>query len=364
MFGGDLAAAEKKEFLPDEAYYNVRLFNDNSTKIIPAEFRDQRPTPILENPNEYRMAVARFSIPLSVPIFNWSETNNERASLVHVASGTTITQPITYIGNSPDFPDGSAEGPIWLISQYLAMVNGALAAAHAILFGLFPVLGPDPPYFIFDSSVALFRLFVPTTYNSTVPGPGPNDVDIYLTYPSARLFADFSGNVPYAADYPSPTDSPLQFRYRGVNLNNSNLQVIPPAGGVSYWRMDGAFDATPRWSDVLFVALDTNTLPVQPEMGVPAQDATNQNQNQLIWSFTDFALPQHRPTREPADFAASGTLRWYQLGSPKGSVGPLYSVDIRASYVDRFGVRRPLQLSFGDVLDVKILFRRRDLDLS
>jgi len=352
---------------PDELYYTARVTSSSTVTISNVSFRDQRPVPILDKPEDYRLAVARFRVPQEgIPIFNWSSfaaplppdqqdpTRVDRVTLVHVPSDTFITVALTYVGNAPDFPDGSPAGPVWTIGQYLLMVNNAFLAAFNAFTAPQRADLRAPPFFLYNNETQLFSLFIPVAYSS------PSHFgDVYMTYTIARLFGNMGGNTPFSNQFPSATNSPLQFRYDGQSMHELNRQTV---GLTDYYRMDQELPTLAVWSDVTFISFDSITIPLSPELqGPPAPEAKGQiGQEQFVYSFTDFAPLSTVPSREPIEFFPQGPLRWYSLGGGT----PLYSITIGVSLVDRFGQRRPLPLIYGGVFDVKLVFRRKTLNLT
>jgi len=57
----------------DEIYYNATIRNTDPLDVIRAQYNDNRVVPILNKPDDYMVAVVRFTVPVgALPLFEWN----------------------------------------------------------------------------------------------------------------------------------------------------------------------------------------------------------------------------------------------------------------------------------------------------
>ena len=85
---------------PDHLYLDLSIVNNDTTgeKQIPLNFRETRTNPILDNPSNYFMSVARFSVdtagytlPIFMPKLLLDGKNTNINTTAYSVSGTTLT---------------------------------------------------------------------------------------------------------------------------------------------------------------------------------------------------------------------------------------------------------------------------------
>jgi hypothetical protein len=357
----------------DEFYYNAairadNLVNDNKD-AVEAVYTDNRVVPILSKPDDYRMAVVRFSVPTTtIPIFFWKTASvppepvwptwrRDQVALVYepaIGAPTVYQEFLVYIPNGSDYAPGAPSGPIWTFGQYLDMLNTALAAAFAALDAAHGPLATTAPYWSYNAQTQLFTLHIPMNYQDGSLPAGAK-ISMYANYPIARLFGNQGGNNPKKL-LPLNDPSPLQFRYDPEDLGDNVV------AGVA--NMQQELNTLVRWNGLEAIVFDTPNVPIEPEF-LPADDSSGatpvgQGANQLAFSFTDFEPIVGLPDRLPIQYYPQGPLRFYTLTSPF----PMNNVTFTVSWVDRNGDKRPIVMVMGDTLTLKIAFRKKTLNLT
>jgi hypothetical protein len=355
----------------NQFYYNARIANDDPLVAIPAEYIDNRPTPILHKPDSYNMAVVRFEIPTaSIPIRNWKDhlqpgddiNKADRVSVVYEPTGDEYTENLVYVANGDKTrADGDPFGPIFVYGQYLKMINNAYELAFAALKAAHPgATQTQPPFVLYDAPTKLFAWYVPQNY-SNIP---LEIVTPYTTYSVSRYFGDLAGNSPTSAPG-FQTPSALQFRFQGQDLKFNRLTI----DAHDYYKMEQDVSTLARWNGIRSIVFDTTSIPIDGELlsSTPpaerlalAQSGQERGSNQLGFSFTDFEPIRALADRQAIQFFPQGPLRWYPL------VGrfPMTTLSFSVSVTFQDGSKKRLMLLDGDVLTCKIEFRAKHLNLT
>lgn len=211
-------------------YYTALINNDGSTKpafesdVEPNfEFREDRKVPILENPEEYEVAVSSCMLDLkTIPVFiptikhNTNPTEIQKKETIYEVTleynGYASTVPVYFEPQDetmtlPNFVNGYANYKSGYYNLYnyeffFTRVNEAMRSAFLSLIEVLKSyhLGTIPtafsglsnssgqyeiPYFIFDKESSLIFLNSP---KSTFSDANTNFISIYLNKPLYRLF--------------------------------------------------------------------------------------------------------------------------------------------------------------------------------
>lgn len=172
---------------PTHIYYNVAITN-NSNVSIPATFAETRTDNILENPSDYRVAVATFTVPTYIPIFQF-QPNVYSVTLLYQDTPVQVYVS-NIISSSPAVPLLTAVNNY---QEFLDAINLAFKSAYNTLAPL--IVGgppaPCPPFIVFDPNTQLFSMVAHIGYNTYGSNTSLNDT--IMIYMNSSLISFFPG---------------------------------------------------------------------------------------------------------------------------------------------------------------------------
>lgn len=391
----------KKDKL-DNVYYNLTI--RALEKPVLAEFFETRQDIILDDPNDYYMTIARFTVPLnSLPIFIFkieegiTQNNVDRGtyavSLVHNASGDIFTENLQYI-NEGVFPvpvPPSQNNGKQLITEYyyvysyqhmINMINTALATAFTALQTAHPTIySSNPPFFYYDENSELISLVAQKTYDTdgffinVSPGPiqtlFPQEIKIYSNTSLLTLLDGFDvffegfNNSPLIASF-NIRSSPFNRNvYFPLNVSPTDLLINPindlaPTAFISATQEYTTLVFWNSFRNLLFV---TNTIPIKNEY-LPTINSINnpiggEGINNFFPILTDFEplLERAGNTRGLLNYTAEGQYRLTDMQSNL----PLRKFDIKLFWVDQDNNLYPMTIFPFTQVKIKFLFVRKEL---
>lgn len=318
----------------DEAnvYYNIRIYNP-LTKAIQAIFSENRVEAILENPSEYELAVVRFSVPANfIPIFLWEEPS--KYSIHMRFDGLIIDTTCVYIprANNPNNPPfGKA---IWNYQEFIDIINQALKTCWNTMSIAKPLQPTtEPPFMTYDAKSSLCSLYAEQLYDSST-----NTIEIMFSKNLYVLFPSFQSFV--------QTINPNLTHYQVlIKNNNTNFTTF---NSKQYYIMEQEYQTLFLWNSFKSLLFETDNIPTEPEFQ-PSQ--TNITRRLL----TDFEPISEINNRQTFQYFPQGPIRFYDLTSKY----PMNRMDMRVFWETRDGTTYPIYLGEGDVLTMKILFRKK-----
>ena len=215
-------------------YYNINIVNTTNVPI-PATFNEARTDSIVDIPEDYNLAIVRFSVPMQavpifyMPIIPYPNTNPNLSSFAVGLSygGFTFSQKLIYVPRniSPVPPTPTALNPNWPITPYygvysyqqlLDMINTAYATLFSALKTAIPSAPPtEPQYFTYDPTTELITLWTQKLYDPAYVG-APT-VNIYM---NGELYSYFESFEVQFNGYSAPANEDFQFIIKD-NGNNS-----------------------------------------------------------------------------------------------------------------------------------------------
>ena len=330
-------------------YYNIRIVNDSKSLFKTATYSVTRTAPIVDKPDDYELAVVRFSVPASnIPIMVWGDTpydvktnpssKVDKFSVSMTFDGATVTKFLQFYPNTTgnDFYGNT----VWNYTEFVQSINGALADAFIDMKIAKPAAPPTTaPFMIYNSSNRLCSLLAPQTYLIGLPyeAPIPATVQVYF---NTALYTYFPSIMSFEQEELDPLSHQILFQNQG-----DNLRVI---GAVTYIEIVQEYSTLALWSDFTTIVFETDTIPVEPEY----QPSQNDTTRRLI---TDFEPLEDINNREKFQYFGSGWKRYYDLRSSY----PMREIDIKAYWEDRDGKLYPIYLGADEALTMKILFRKK-----
>ena len=311
----------------ENVYYNIDIFNpDNATQ--PAVFDSTRASNILDNPNEYELAIIRFSVPTkSIPIMILEPTVKDyKISVIY--NGFVETKDVEWISNN-----NCPETQYWVSTyqEFIDSLNKALLECYTNIVLADPTYpGTQAPYFVLEGDLVNF--YAEQAIDSTTSG-----VKWYVNSVLQSIIPTISYNLDCFGG-----NQTFQIV---VKDNKNNKETID---GVPLYAMKSESSCLFLWNDFQNLLFQSNTIPVVPEL----LGTSTQNTRRVL---TDFNPQASFFDRTPLQFFPQGPLRWYDLKSSQ----PLNQIDLIVSWVDKTGKLYPINLLREDTLSVKILFRRK-----
>lgn len=235
--------------LGDYVYYNLTIYNDTNN-YIQANFNEELTIPLLDDPNNYLVAVDQMSFSThTIPIFNFYEKKDNgdyRYYVCLVYKNGLITEyynaPILLI----PFSNVPNDKSIYSVESFLYMVTSALNTAFLALDIAHPGFVNEAPEIVYDSSSGLIYIEANgLNYNWDL------DPHVEICF-NTELFSFFNSFPQY---------------FYGINQPNKNdvAVIINPyftaLSGTTY-TLSQEFPTVSSWYDVLNFILQANTFGV------------------------------------------------------------------------------------------------------
>jgi hypothetical protein len=309
-------------------YYNVRIDANEETRKH-ATFSVNRTQAIIENPEEYEMAVIRFALPLtSVPLIVFRD-NYYKVSLTY---GTSVyTENVVWVPNGNVFDDKY----IYIVRDFLDLINTSLATAFTSLKADYPaVTSTVAPFMSFSSISNLITLNAPTSYLA-------DNIKIYANeglYLKMNTFHDFYFQL--------PADGPLNYQFVIQDLFDNNVTY----NGIDYIEATQQTATIGTMSDLKSIEFLTSSIPVNRELQGDQKNIT-----------TDF-LTDFEPI-ESEKWYPGGVLSFYPQGPLRYidllAKDPMHRFDLVINWRTKDGTSYPYYLQGDQSLTIKVLFRKK-----
>lgn len=354
-----------EEYLPDIIYYNADLTNHQDNKYIKASYNVTRSDIILENPSLYYCSVVRFevdgaSIPLSIfPSLDNEEPNNAYYQVFIVNSDTALgySEYVKYDSFRTNNEQNSfIPNSIWSIQSFLNMVNKAISVAFEsmITAGTVPAgyLTGQAPYLYYDINTTRINLISPLRW-------ADQKVLIYFNINLYEEFGDFfSVFVPSLNLYNIFIQN---YGYNQANFIYDKNAFTAQSAGVASLITPSEYSTLYNMSVLRKILLISNSIPAVSEFTSTTSiqpSLTSQNTSQKILS--DFIIPQDSAGsyRSLILYVPTSEYRIFDLiGNSK-----LNTIDLAFFWQDNTLVSRPMYLSPGATMNIKLMFRKKSFN--
>lgn len=338
----------------DNIYYNISI-NNNQLTDQPANFNQKLTSSIVNDPSDYYLAVARFSIDgLGLPIMIW-KYNYWYVSLSY--GGVTRTQVLLPPPDQPN-PNPAYGVAIYTYAEFLTTINVAYASALVALKlatggGASPIAAALPPYLIYDCANGIMSYYAQSSfYDESIP-----DLTRINIWNNSALYELF-GNYNIFFQDQGRTDK-LDIRIKSINFYNTNT-----SGGYTKTSQEGSNNS--RFWDQQSIVFKTSRLGVRPEFIQGANQSQNLISNESAGSGIPFdaIMTDFIPT-----FGSSEQIGWrqqlvynapfYRLIDLLGNQSN--TVDLAIFWRDQQGVERPFYIVSGTSATVKLAFVKKSL---
>lgn len=355
---------------PDHVYFNLTYFNNYNNiltptldQYIPANIIQKYDREILSCPQNWNIAIARFSIS--------SDTIGRVYQTPGTTGGnTTLWVGLSYSGVYYDEPivlptityyNGQQLQVVYNINDFLDLLNTAWSTAQAAVGSAGGPTGPGQVLITLDPVTKFYTVNSPVWYGTGSVGlTGGNGIGIHMSYQLYHKFQSFS----------VIQNDPLLFNKHDIVFNRvwrgNNYSVltyppgpVSPTGAYMQLFQDAEWESSVQ--DVTRLLITTTTLPTIQEYR--AQQFYSQGQggpgNQTQSIITDFFIGSDTDIVNRAEhwIYQPTLLRLCSLTSTR----PLRELDLQLSFSIADGNTFPVYLGPLDSVDIKYVFIRKGL---
>ena len=387
---------------PYHVYMDLDVINNDytSTTAPQLRFEETRNQPFLDgDSSDYFCSIVRFSIqtgntlPVFIPRIRTGQFQANKtvyritlkdtiggriyygaADVMYIPEDKTAPTPLSPLVEQDV---SSSYYYVYNFQHFVDLLNTALAQAWsylaaAIFNGEGAVFWKEtvPPFFDIDSGKMTVVLNADKEiFDSSLTSP----VELFL---NARLFELLVG-LPH--EYQSKTGD-MNYKIKITNRSNANVSVrtvyYTNAAGlvvpepVDMVQMEQEISSMALWSPVASIVFASTMLPVLPTQTSPPKNlGTNSNfltgggnNSNLTNILSDFsiAIDTNNQYRPAVEYNPGAEYRLLDMNSGMN----LNRVDIVVYWKDHFGNLHPFQLQPGCSAHVKILFRRKDFNIT
>lgn len=356
----------------DHLYYNVFIPNSSNFAALSYEppptiatFSETRTEALINKPDDYNLAVTRFSIPTNLiplqicPIVpNQLDPNLTTYEIFLSYNSLVYNASVEYVPTDISLPVPPAPGPsespirsnyyryysIFSIQHLLDMINTAFNAVYNTLPSGIKATLVYPPFMYYDPTTSLFSLYVPNTYVE-------NNVGIFFNFSLNKLFSgSFNQIIEEKGAGPN-------FQFVVQSLNGLNQVTV---NGTQYYQMTQEFDTISQISSFDALVFTTGSLPIRSEAissQIIGSNQSTQNTGNYQKILTDFQIDQTTGF-EARSFIHYNPSAEYRRVQMYGQV-PLNNIDIQVYWRDTSQNLYPVYVSFGNLLTIKILFEKK-----
>ena len=304
----------------DIAYINSTLYNDRSIPIR-CEYAATFTSPVIHNAGEYYMAISRFSIPNTQPIFEFLDNTY----VITISKGGVDYNQIVLLQSADQNPRSNS---VYTYQQFLDMINTALATAY----NLFKAANPgsataNAPSLVFNADSDTFSILFDPAYET-------ENIEVYF---NKKLYSFFynSFNV---------------IRYNDSGTTNKDYRFIIKNEGLTrgtQLELKQQINTLFEWHDFQSIVFTSNSLPINAERITTAGSNGSSIDISII---TDF-IPELGNDRSNFVYNANP----YRLVDMSGHQN-IDKIDFRVQYINKNGEVKPLLLEPGYSMSVKFVF--------
>jgi len=407
-------------FEADHIYVDCNAINNDSINCIPIPlvYNQTKSNNIINDCSEYHCSVVRFQIdsilPVIIPLMEIEQapgsyyeaktmyyinigygTNADSAVLVNGATGSSEGECVRFYPdnfNNGLYPNYQIPSTIpknqievnsnpyfWLssIKSFLTLLNKSLFVIYNRAKILYPteLLKASPPEFLWNTATQKIDLIVSEEFLS------PNIVDstksnffISINAPLYNLLNTFSFTVNGIYKVNQFRDGvPFFFNlYKNFGISTITVPVsVPPspADGTLLYRFESEASSVPSWTPVSSIVFSSYTIPVNSsEAGVveylgSRTPFNNNSVNNLVNELTDFVVNQEIGTELSNSvlyYTPASEYRLFSLNSNQ----PMNKINIKVSWLDKYGSYHDFLLNYGGSSSLKLLFRKRNYNMN
>jgi len=365
---------------PDHVYVDISVINNGSALPIHLKYSDTRDRPIIQDPSEYYMTVARFRIdtqsglPLFIPqiqtgqnnvnltVYSFSMTYENvvvQAFVSFVPQDKTALTP-----NAPTIQQDFSSGYYYLYNYgwFVDLLNATLATCFtnfAAALTAASIAGftvpTNIPFFMYDpTSLELVLNADKNYFDKALETP----CYIYANASMKSLLSAFN----YEINGFGGTANGLDYKFDIENYYDTNTFEISDT--YTAIQMYESYNSISAWNAVQSIVLTTGTMPVVSTIqGVPkvfgsSSSAFSSSNNINVQIISDFEIALTKGTEILPSVNYSPAF--YRLIPMIGN-NPLHNLDISFYWKDIWNNLHPFMVSANTHCDIKLLFRKKYL---
>lgn len=374
----------------DNIYLDIVQRNLTSDEPLIFNFKEIRNEIIVDNPSNYYLSVARFSIPsFYIPIaiylpqtggsFNelsqWSFTI-EFIDGVGVTEKQRVFVPIFQNGL---FPIDTLQNKIITYTDYnnpylyiynpqtlVDSMNRALQLAFDAITLTKPV-DSEPPYITYNLIQRTFTLNAQRTHYEIGGGAPLNKFIIYMNYELSYVLTSFDVTYWNTTFFPAIDGTDVAFAISDISNNSVQIPNQDPTSFVyppTILQNKQQFSSLANLNPVRSFIFTTYTIPINKEFTQVAPNIVNNEVNNSRDAFTpiltDFEIDRSAQSldfRGNYQYNTTGEYRLVDLVNTQ----PLKTIDLRINWLDVYGNISPVLIRKGDLVSVKLIFIKRSL---
>jgi hypothetical protein len=312
----------------DMVYYNVNIFNKDEVEGKQCIFSENRVTPVLQNPSDYKFSCVRFQLPsINIPILFF----RDRDLFIKLQyDGAEVQQDLIYIPNSatPDIYGGRQ--PVYDYQEIVNSLNVAFQTAKTALGLLKPAtLVFQRPIMTYDATTQLFSLLAEVAgYDSALP----SYIKIFF---SSQLFTLFCNLLDFYSD--------INFT-QIIIQNQYNNTFTSPITSTPWYSMTQSQPSLELWPEIQRIEILSNSIPIRQELQGQQDDV----QKRILIDFNVAGTPD----KGIINFFPQGAIRYYDLISSY----PLTQIDCEFRWASASGESFPIFLNVGESCSAKFQF--------
>lgn len=337
----------------DRNYFNAVIHNSTTADDRQAHYQKTFNQPILENPEEFYLAVNQFSIPLGnipvyiVPLNPFDSSLSLFEIRVNSVLFPSFRIPVPFTPYTVGItPSDEGYNYIYDYDHFLRDLNRAIV--NAILNIPVSILGIGNPIFMFNAATGLFSVIAPSVFADGVTisidllGMG----DIFEGIPALRLKRDLSGSDP------TPSNSiRLEFYPQGNNISTPGLWS--PSDLIAY-TMTQNYPTLSKWSPIESIRIVTNMMPIEKEYVDSIGGSELVSSSGILLDYKAL-LNNNEPATDLLHFVQSGPYSLINMNSG----APLYSIEYSFLWVDTDGREHPIILPARTVANARFVFIKK-----
>jgi len=309
-------------------YYNFNVrkgVNDIYTYIATS---DTRTHAIIDNPCDYEIAVARFSLPTNaLPVFVWK--GDTYFEIAYTFGATTIKK---YLIFTPNTTGNDLYGnTIWTYQHFIDIINNALRDGFTDLKTAEPLCPATEPAFLsYTATTQLLVWNVEQAYGTTTKVYF--NQNLFFLVPSFQAFGTTLGGVKF---------------WEVISKNNGNNSTV--IDGTNYYSTKQEYPTVFLWKDFKTMIFETDNIPVDSEY-------TMAQENDYRHVLTDFEASQGElQEKQIVQYYPRADFRWYDLISCK----QLRTMDLKVYWADKTGKPYLFYLDVDDIFTMKLYLRKK-----
>ena len=357
---------------PDNVYLNISMVHDSSygSNPSPSSYIANKTQPLLNNAQDYYMAIIQFTIPLNqCPILicpvnttlGNSNTTPLKVGIRDFSTGIYYERPLIWtpelINESVVVQNGGTQviTPYYYMYQYETLIN-MLNTALTLAFNDYNAMNvANPhfthpcPFFVYDATTKLISLIAHQSWITATPLTQA----IYVNNEMYNFLDSLPVKVYSNLVNPTVKDNVFTIKYNGINSYPTN--TYPTVG--TYIQMIQEYDQTYLWNSLRKVIITSGSLPVNKEQ-TPLFNNFNNDLSNSIPIIADFIVGSTSAgdSREIAYYSTT-TYRLIDINSNL----PLTKLQFEIFWLTTNNEIIPLQISNSQAITLKLGFFKKSL---